>query len=316
MRSKSESLEMFRKFNEEEVRSKGGQIGQIHSDNGTEYRNKAFISYCNVEKISRRYSSAYTPQQNGVAERYNRTIATMARAMLLQKNLKPSYWAKAFQHANYVNNMLSHSANTDFKSPHELMHGAVPDIDRLRVFGSEAYVMKPGRTSADVDPYAFKGLYIGNDMYSPMFIIYDYRSNKTIRSSNVIINELEVNAYNIIKDSDKYVRVGSTSALDISKIVLEPMGVDREIYECSNHECRHIQNDNVDTHDDAPISYTQPNTSVPDTYLSVDVPENDRTTDSSDQTNDDGYIVRKSSRIRHKPNILTMEKGGIWSDKN
>jgi hypothetical protein len=103
--------------------------------------------------------------------------------------------------------MLAHSANADFKSPFEIIHGAVPDLDSLRVFGSEAYVMKPGRTSADVDPYAFKGLYIGNDMCSPMLVIYDYRSYKTIRSGN----ELEVNAYNMIKDSDKYVRVGSTS---------------------------------------------------------------------------------------------------------
>jgi len=66
-----------------------------------------------------------------------------------------------------------------------------------------------------------------DNIYSPMFIIYDYISNKTIRSSNVIINQLEVNAYNIIKDSDKYIIVGSTSSLDISKLVLEPMDIGR-----------------------------------------------------------------------------------------
>ena len=65
-----------------------------------------------------------------------------------------------------------------------------------------------------------------------MLHIFDYRSNKTIRSSNCIVNEIETNSYNIINDSDKYIRVASTSNIDVSKIILEPMGVDRLVYDC------------------------------------------------------------------------------------
>jgi hypothetical protein len=53
-----------------------------------------------------------------------------------------------------------------------------------------------------------------------------------------------------------------------------------------------------------------------DTHLSTYLPDNVSTNDTSEQNDDNNVVVRKSSRIRSKPNILTMEKGGIWSDKN
>ena len=76
-----------------------------------------------------------------------------------------------------------------------------------------------------MDAHYFKELYNGNDMFSPMFLVYDYKSNKTISSSNVIFIELEKYLYKIIKDSDRYTRASTAIDRDISKIVLETMSM-------------------------------------------------------------------------------------------
>ena len=94
------------------------------------------------------------------------------------------------------------------------------------------------------------------------------------------------------------------------------MGIGREKYECSNHDCGHTDNVNVDTLDDASNAYTQLTISITDTHLSTYEPDNVSTNDSREHIYDDGDILRKSSRTRHKPYILTMEMGFIRSDRN
>ena len=54
----------------------------IHSDNGTELKNPRFDTFCSDQGLEHQYSSPYTPQQNGVVERKNRTLVEMARSML------------------------------------------------------------------------------------------------------------------------------------------------------------------------------------------------------------------------------------------
>ena len=78
------------------------------------------------------FTASYTPQHNGVAERFYRTVTTMARAMIINMELKPSYWSKAIAHPNYNKKRLPHSSIMDFISPFQLMFGEVPNIDRLR----------------------------------------------------------------------------------------------------------------------------------------------------------------------------------------
>ncbi|GJT33602.1 retrovirus-related pol polyprotein from transposon TNT 1-94 [Tanacetum coccineum] len=67
------------------------KVKQIRTDNGTEFRNSKLESFCNEKGISQNFSSFYTPEQNGVAERKNRTLIEAARTMLngsvLSKNI-------------------------------------------------------------------------------------------------------------------------------------------------------------------------------------------------------------------------------------
>ena len=78
----------------------------IRSDRGGEYVNSKVQGYLKQEGIQIQYTVAYSPQQNGITERKNRTLMDAARSMLLESSLDECYWAEAVNHANYVQNRL------------------------------------------------------------------------------------------------------------------------------------------------------------------------------------------------------------------
>jgi transposase InsO family protein len=96
----------------------------IRSDRGGEYIGKRVIGMLKSEGIRVQYTAPYTPQQNGVAERKNRTLIEMARCMLLEAGLPYSFWAETVNTANYIQNR-SPSRSVD-KTPHELWTGSKP----------------------------------------------------------------------------------------------------------------------------------------------------------------------------------------------
>jgi transposase InsO family protein len=70
------------------------RIKKIRSDNGTEFKNSQIEGFLEDEGIKHEFSSPYTPQQNGVVERKNRTLLDMARAMLDEYKTSDRFWAK------------------------------------------------------------------------------------------------------------------------------------------------------------------------------------------------------------------------------
>ena len=74
----------------------------LRTDNGMEFCSKQFKNYCKSEGIVRHYTVPYTPQQNGVAERMNRTIISRARCMLSNAGLHKRFWAEAASTACYL----------------------------------------------------------------------------------------------------------------------------------------------------------------------------------------------------------------------
>ncbi|GJV01813.1 putative ribonuclease H-like domain-containing protein, partial [Tanacetum coccineum] len=83
----------------------------IRSDNGTEFKNRDMLEFCGNKGIKQEYSNARTPQQNGVAERMNRTLIEAARTMLADLLLPTTFWAEAVSTACYIFNRTA-TANT------------------------------------------------------------------------------------------------------------------------------------------------------------------------------------------------------------
>ena len=67
----------------------------LRTDKGGEYNSRAFQDYCTEHGIKRQLTAAYTPQQNGVAERKNRSVLNMTRCMLMGMNVPQRFWPEA-----------------------------------------------------------------------------------------------------------------------------------------------------------------------------------------------------------------------------
>nr|GFB26731.1 putative ribonuclease H-like domain-containing protein [Tanacetum cinerariifolium] len=80
------------------------KVKVVRSDNGTEFKNFDLNQFCELKGIKREFSVPKTPQQNGIAERKNRTLIEAARTMLADSLLPILFWAEAFNTACYIQN--------------------------------------------------------------------------------------------------------------------------------------------------------------------------------------------------------------------
>ena len=99
---KSDVKDAFESFKASGENLQESKIKTLRTDNGLEYMGKKFTSMLNKQGIKREFTVPYTSQQNGKAERMNRTLVEMARCMLLERGLPNSFWAEAVQTANYI----------------------------------------------------------------------------------------------------------------------------------------------------------------------------------------------------------------------
>jgi transposase InsO family protein len=82
------------------------KIIAIRSDNGTEFKNYTLDDFLGEEGIQHQYSSTYTPQQNGVTERKNRTLIEAARTMIMEYKSPYNFWTEAISTACHATNRL------------------------------------------------------------------------------------------------------------------------------------------------------------------------------------------------------------------
>ena len=95
---------MFKQFKNYVEKEVGGLIKCLRSDRGGEFTSSEFNEFCMENGIKRQLTVAYTPQQNGVAERKNRTMMNMVRSMLSEKYLPKIFWPEAVNWTTYVLN--------------------------------------------------------------------------------------------------------------------------------------------------------------------------------------------------------------------
>ncbi|GJZ23122.1 retrovirus-related pol polyprotein from transposon TNT 1-94 [Tanacetum coccineum] len=134
------------------------KIKHLRTDNGGEYKNDLFTKFCEDEGIVRHFTVRHTPQQNGVAERMNRTLLEKVQCMLSNAGLGKEFWAEAVTYACHLVNRLPSTA-IDGKTPFEKWYGKpATDYDSLHVFGSAAYYHVK---ESKLDPRAKKALFMG-----------------------------------------------------------------------------------------------------------------------------------------------------------
>lgn len=160
LKDKSEVAETFEEFRSSVERQTSKKICILRSDNGREYINRSMDQ--NLRRLDIMYQKTipYTPEQNGLAERMNRTIVERAKAMLFDAELPKIYWAEAVATATYLINR-SPAAGLKGKTPEEAWTGQRPDLKHLRVFGCKAYIHVSKSQRLKWDPKAEEMLFVG-----------------------------------------------------------------------------------------------------------------------------------------------------------
>ncbi|GKD06980.1 putative ribonuclease H-like domain-containing protein, partial [Tanacetum coccineum] len=160
----------------------------IRCDNGTEFKNNDMNQFCGMKGIKREFSVARTPQQNGVAERKNRTLIEAARTMLADSLLPTTFWAEAVNTACYVQNRVLVTKPHN-KTPYELLLGRPPSISFMRPFGCPVTILNTLDPLGKFDGKADEGFLVGYSVNSKAFRVFNTRTKKV--EENLHIKFLE-----------------------------------------------------------------------------------------------------------------------------
>ena len=160
----------------------------IRNDNGGEYIGHRGIKYLATKGIKLQLTAPHTPQQNGRAERKNRTLTEMARCMLYDANLPNEFWGEAVLTATYIQNRVY--SRTVGSTPYEQFHGRKPNLSHIRTFGQYAYAMVPKQRRRKLDEKSIKLRLVGYDDKAKAYRLADVETFKVTISRDVRFLEL------------------------------------------------------------------------------------------------------------------------------
>jgi hypothetical protein len=160
----------------------------LRTDRGGEFNSNEFNDFCKQSGIKRQLTAAYTPQQNGVAERKNRTVMNMVRSMLSDKNIPKTFWPEAVNWTIYVLNRCPTLAVKDV-TPEEAWSGVKPSIDHFRVFGCIAHVHVPEERRTKLDNRSITCVLLGVSEESKGYRLFDPVAKRVVVSRDVIFEE-------------------------------------------------------------------------------------------------------------------------------
>jgi len=207
LKNKNDVFSNFKKWNALIENQTNKKIKRLRTDNGLEFFEGQFNEFCKNEGIVRHRTMRKTPQQNGVAERMNRTLLKTARCMLSTANLSKDFWTKAINMTCYLVNR-SPSTAIECKMPVEVWSGTPADYSDLRILGCPTYAhTSDGKLEQKAQKCIFLGYASGvkgyrlwcTDLHPPRFIISrDVKFNEStmLHSSSEIRDAIKENNIN------------------------------------------------------------------------------------------------------------------------
>ncbi|CAI7873629.1 unnamed protein product [Closterium sp. NIES-53] len=186
-------------------RESGVKLKSLQSDGGGEYTSQRFKMYLAEKGIKQLLSLPYAHQQQGVAERMNRTLQNSMRKLLRGMRLPNHQWPAAMDHAVMLHNLLSSSSLPNNASPHLLWTGKQGSTKMLRVFGCMVQYRPPAARAGRFSQRAQWGLHLGIEKNYNAWKIFDVHSKETVAARDVIFYErLSLQTYlaNLQEDQD------------------------------------------------------------------------------------------------------------------
>nr|XP_028952473.1 uncharacterized protein LOC114822304 [Malus domestica] len=188
LRNKSEVFGIFKKFKSTVELQSGYRLKKLRSDRGGEYTSVEFREFCEEMGMERQLTVAYTPQENGVAERKNRTVVEMEKCMMIEKGVPFDFWVEAVNTIMYILNRCS-TKSLDKKTPFEAYSGRKPRIKHLKIFGFICCAHIPNQLRQKLDETSTKCIFLGYGTCEKGYRLYDLVSKKIIVSRDVIVDE-------------------------------------------------------------------------------------------------------------------------------
>jgi hypothetical protein len=163
---------------------RGDVIRAIRSDNGSEFRNSHFETFCHDLGLEHQFLSPYTPPQNGVVERKNTTLCEMARTMLNEHRTPRRFWAEAVNTACYVSNRIYLRVYKK-KTCYELMHDRTPKVSHFHVFGCKCFILKKGKKLDKFEARSVDVTFLGYASHSRAFRVLNLETNQIVETCKV-----------------------------------------------------------------------------------------------------------------------------------
>lgn len=185
---KSEALESFKIFKKMVEAEANLSIKCLRTDRGGEYTSTDFNNFCRESGIRKQITNAYTPQQNGVAERKNRTVMNMVRSMLSAKKIPKCFWPEAI---NWTFHVLNRSPTLAVKdvTPQEAWSGIKPSVKHFKIRGCLAHAHIPTQKRGKLDNKSSTCIFLGISENTKGYRLFNVETNKVIVSRDVVFEE-------------------------------------------------------------------------------------------------------------------------------
>ncbi|KAL4366630.1 hypothetical protein GQ457_05G026360 [Hibiscus cannabinus] len=179
-------------------------IQALRIDRGGEYCSKEFSAFCENRGIRKELTAAYTPQQNGISERKNRTILHMLRSMLAGGRVPKRFWPEA---VNWIIHVLNRSPTfvVQNMTSEEDWSGRRPNVDHFRIFGCIAYAHVPDAKRKKLDDKGEKCVFLGVSETSKSYKLFNPLTEKIVISRDIIFDEENTWNWDDLQSSQTFV---------------------------------------------------------------------------------------------------------------
>lgn len=188
LKEKSEAFTEFKAFKKMVETETGKVVKGLRTCRGGEYTSLEFSDYCKEHGIRRQLTTSYTPQQNGTAERKNRTVMNMVRSMFAAKKVPKHFWTEAVKWTFYVLNRCPTQAVKNV-TPQEAWSGIKPSVEHFKVWGCIAHAHISDQKRSKLDDKSTPCVLLGYSEESKAYRLYNPNTKKMVTSRDVVFEE-------------------------------------------------------------------------------------------------------------------------------
>lgn len=187
LKSKDEVFDCFTRFQKRAERFLNRKVLSVRTDQGLEFVHSKFSKFLEDQGIKAERTNTYSPEMDGVSEKFNCTALDGIKTMLKDSGLSDGFWSEALLCYVYTWNRTCHQGNK--KTPFELYSGRKPSVKHFKIFGSKAYVGIPRQLRSKLQSRAKIGVMVGYALNTRGYRIWLPDQKKVIETINVTFEE-------------------------------------------------------------------------------------------------------------------------------